>query len=69
MVDEATTERIAVLASADEPSTPGQIQRRLASTSRDVTTGVIREACSTLVDEGGVEQTDEVPPGYRLLDD
>lgn len=70
MIDGETTKRIvAVLEAADEPLTAGQIQRRLATTSRDATTGVVREACSNLVQAGRVEQTDEVPSAYRLLDD
>jgi len=69
MVDDETTARIVdVLADAEEPLTASRIQRRLATTSRDVTTGVIREACTELVEQGRVEKTDELPPAYRLTD-
>ena len=70
MVDEETTARIVdVLEDADEPLTAGRIQRRLATASRDVTTGVIRGRCGELVEAGRVEKTDELPPAYRLLEE
>ena len=69
MVDEGTTERIAeVLDEADEPLTAGEVQRRIATQSRDVTAGVIRDACGELVDAGRAEATDGLPPAYRLLE-
>lgn len=69
MADQETTDRIrAVLADADEPLSVSAIQRRLATRSRDVTTGVIRDVCRQFVDEGGVETTDETPPAYRLVE-
>ena len=67
MVDEETTERIVeVLEAADEPLTAGRIQRRMATESRDVTTGVIREVCGELLEADRVEETDDRPPAYRL---
>jgi len=67
-MDEETVERIRdVLASADEPLGVGAIQRRLATRSRDVTTGVIRAVCRTLEDDGVVEKTDGTPPNYRYV--
>jgi hypothetical protein len=67
MADGETTARIAdVLEDAEEPLTAGRIQRRLATESRDVTTGVIREACGELVEAGRADRTDELPPAYRL---
>jgi repressor of nif and glnA expression len=69
MVDEETTERIVeVLEAADEPLTAGRIQRQLATESRDVTTGVIRDACKGLEEAGRAEKTDELPPAYRLAE-
>ena len=69
MVDEETTERIVeVLDEVDEPLTAGEIQRRIATRSRDVTTGVIRDACGELVDAGRAEEIDDLPPAYRLLE-
>lgn len=66
-VDEETTARIVeVLEAADRPLTAGHIQRRLATESRDVTTGVIRDVCKELEEAGRVEATDELPPAYRL---
>ena len=68
MVDEETTERIVeVLEAADEPLTAGRIQRRMATESRDVTTGVVREVCGELVEIGRAEKTDGLPPAYSLL--
>ena len=68
-VDEETTARIVeVLEAADEPLTAGRIQRRLATESRDVTTGVIRDACKELAEAGRAEKTDELPPAYRLAE-
>jgi len=66
MPDETTERILDVLADADEPLRVGSIQRQLATRSRDVTTGVIREVCRDLVEEGSVEKTDETPPRYRL---
>ena len=67
MSDAETTDRILeVLRNADGPLTAAGIQRRLATRSRDVTTGVIREACEELLEEGRLETTDELPPAYRL---
>ncbi len=69
MVDDDTTERIvAVLDEADEPLTAGDVQRRIATESRDVTTGVIRDACGELVEAGRAEETDDLPPAYRLVE-
>ena len=68
-VDEETTARIVeVLEAADEPLTAGRIQRRMATVSRDVTTGVIRDACKRLEEAGRAEKTDELPPAYRLAE-
>ena len=68
-VDEETTARIVeVLEAADHPLTAGRIQRRLATESRDVTTGVIRDACKGLVEAGRAEKTDDLPPAYRLAE-
>ena len=68
-VDEETTARIVeVLEAADHPLTAGRIQRRLATESRDATTGVIRDACKELVEAGRAEKTDELPPAYRLAE-
>ena len=68
MVDEETTERIVeVLDEADGPLTAGEVQRRIATQSRDVTTGVIRDACGELVDASRAEATDDLPPAYWLL--
>ena len=68
-VDEETTARIVeVLEAADRPLTAGRIQRRLATESRDVTTGVIRDACKGLEEAGRAEKTDELPPAYRLAE-
>ena len=68
-VDEETTARIVeVLKAAGEPLTAGRIQRRLATESRDATTGVIRDACKELVEAGRAEKTDELPPAYRLTE-
>ena len=69
MVDEETTARIVeVLETADHPLTAGRIQRRMATESRDVTTGVIREVCKRLEKAGRAEKTDELPPAYRLAE-
>ena len=66
MTDPETTERVLdVLADADEPLTVSAIQRRLATRSRDVTTGVIREICR---EQERVEATDDTPPAYRLAE-
>jgi hypothetical protein len=66
MIDDETRTRVHdVLTDADEPLRVGAIQRRLATRSRDVTTGVIREVCRDLVEESSVEKTDETPPRYR----
>ena len=68
-VDEETTARIVeVLEAADEQLTAGRIQRRMATESRDATTGVIRDACGELVDADRAEATDELPPAYRLAE-
>ena len=68
-VDEETTARIVeVLEAADRPLTAGRIQRRMATESRDVTTGVIREVCKRLEEAGRAEKTDELPPAYRLAE-
>lgn len=67
MSDAETTDRVLeVLAEAEEPLSAGAIQRRLATRSRDVTTGVIRDVCKELVAEGRVEATDDLPPEYYL---
>lgn len=69
MTDQETVDRIVeVLEDADEPLSVSGIQRRLATTSRDVTTGVIRDVCKDLADEGTVAATDDTPPAYRLAD-
>ena len=68
MSDGATTDRILdVLLDADEPLSATAIQRRLATQSRDVTTGVIRDICSDLAHRDRVETTDDLPPEYRLI--
>lgn len=68
MSDQETTERVLdVLRDADEPLSVSAIQRRLATRSRDVTTGVIREICREQVEVGAVEATDDTPPAYRLV--
>lgn len=70
MSDAETTDRILeVLRDADEPLTAAGIQRRLATRSRDVTTGVIRDVCGELVEEGRAEASDDLPTEYRLTDD
>lgn len=69
MTDETTERILAVLEDADEPLSVSGIQRRLATRSRDVTTGVIREVCQRLVEEGRVEKSDETPPNYRYVGD
>lgn len=67
MADDETRERIReVLADADEPLSASGIQRRLAKRSRDVTTGVIRDVCEELVEEGRADATDDLPTEYRL---
>lgn len=67
MVDDETTARIlAVLEAADGPLTAGHVQRHLSAEGRDVPTGVIREACGHLADQGRLKQTDELPTRYRL---
>lgn len=58
-----------MLADAEEPLSAGAIQRRLARRSRDVTTGVIREVCGELVEEGRGEATDDLPTEYRLREE
>ena len=40
----------------------------MATESRDVTTGVIRDVCKELEEAGRVEATDELPPAYRLAE-
>jgi|AntRauTorcE11898_2_1112593.scaffolds.fasta_scaffold69625_2 predicted Zn-ribbon and HTH transcriptional regulator len=68
MSDPETTERVLdVLRDADEPLGVSTIQRRLATRSRDVTTGVIREICREQVKRGSLEATDDTPPAYRLV--
>jgi predicted Zn-ribbon and HTH transcriptional regulator len=68
MSDQETTERVLdVLGDADEPLSVSAIQRRLATRSRDVTTGVIREICREQVEAGTVEATDDTPPAYRIV--
>ena len=68
-VDEETTARIVeVLEAADEPLTAGRIQRRMATESRDVTTGVIRDVCKELEEAGRAERADELSPAYRLAE-
>jgi repressor of nif and glnA expression len=70
MADDETTERILeVLRDAEEPLSASQVQHRLASRSRDVTTGVIRDVCKVLVEGGRAEATDDLPPAYRLVDE
>lgn len=70
MSDAETTERIVdVLGEADESLSASGIQRRLAERSRDVTTGVIRDVCEELREEGRVEATDDLPTSYRLVDE
>ena len=70
MSDAETTERVLdVLRDADEPLSASGIQRRLARRSRDVTTGVIRDVCEGLVEEGRLEATDDLPTEYRLLEE
>jgi predicted Zn-ribbon and HTH transcriptional regulator len=70
MSDAETTERVLeVMRDADEPLTAGAIQRRLATRSRDVMTGVVRDACEELIEEGRVESTDESPPAYRPVEE
>lgn len=67
MVDAGTTDRIVeVLEEGDEPLSVSQIQRRLATRSRDVTTNVIRDACRALCEEGVARETDDLPPKYTL---
>ncbi|QLD90967.1 hypothetical protein HWV07_18710 [Natronomonas salina] len=68
--DGETADRIAdVLADTDEPLSASGIQRRLATRSRDVTTGVIRDVCKELVEEGRAEATDDLPTEYRLVEE
>jgi len=68
MSDPETTERVLdVLRDADEPLGVSAIQRRLATRSRDVTTGVIREICREQVEQGTLAATDDTPPAYRLV--
>ena len=70
MSDAQTSDRIVeVLADADEPLSASAIQRRLAKRSRDVTTGVIRDVCEDLVEEGHAEATDDLPTEYRLVEE
>lgn len=70
MADAETRDRIReVLADADEPLSASGIQRRLATRSRDVTTGVIRDVCEELVEEEEAEATDDLPTEYRLLEE
>ena len=70
MSDAETTDRIVdVLREADEPLTASAVQRRLAERSRDVTTGVIRDVCERLEEEGRLEATDGLPTAYRLREE
>lgn len=69
MSDRETARRvIGVVADAEEPLSASAIQRRLATRSRDVTTGVIRDVCSDLAEERRGEVTDDLPPKYRLCE-
>lgn len=70
MADAETRDRIVeVLADADEPLSASGIQRRLAKRNRDVTTGVIRDVCQDLVEDGRAEATDDLPTEYRLVEE
>jgi hypothetical protein len=64
-----TTDRVLeVLKSADEPLSASAIQHRIATRSRDMTTGIIRDVCKERIKSDMVEATDDVPPAYRLVD-
>jgi len=53
---------------ADEPLSASAIQHRIATRSRDMTTGIIRDVCKERIKSDMVEATDDVPPAYRLVD-
>lgn len=69
MSDRETAMRVIdVVADAEEPLSASAIQRRLATRSRDVTTGTIRDVCRDLAEESRIAVTDDLPPKYRLCE-
>ncbi|ERG97078.1 hypothetical protein [Haloquadratum walsbyi] len=69
MPDTETTNRVLeVLKSANEPLSASTIQHHIATQSRDMTTGAIRDVCKEQIEMDTIEATDDIPPTYRLID-
>jgi len=66
---ETTNRVLEILESADEPLSASAIQHRIATRSRDMTTGIIRDVCKEQVEADMIEATDDIPPAYQLADE